>query len=352
MDAVRDPSLEELRQESERTRAQLTETVGHLRAKVGETAAEIKTMVSPAHIKQEIRTYVREERGHLTDTVQRAIRDNPLQAAAIGAAVAYPVWGLLRSIPPPLLMIGAGLFLTTSRGKATVDAAKAKVDAAYRESSEKVAGALGDAKDLISGQSGTATDALSATRANLTEAVRSTVNDITEGAGALRSQVEGKVAGVGVAADSTVSEATGKAKAFGAQTRTAVADFIEQNPVLVASIGAAVGAAIAASVPASEAENRLFAGPRDFVKSKAADLTASGVEKAKQAVASATEEVVNAASSQGLGLEGFKRSVDGVVDGAKSVADRGLESALQGVAPGNKANNQQPQASYSDRSIP
>ena len=77
MDAIREPSVDELRRESERTRAQLTDTVEHLRDKVGETASEIRTMVSPAHIKQEIRTYVREEREHLTETVQRKILRNP-----------------------------------------------------------------------------------------------------------------------------------------------------------------------------------------------------------------------------------------------------------------------------------
>ena len=106
MDAVREPSVEELRRESERTRAQLTETVGHLRDKVGETAGEIKTMISPAHIKQEIRTYVQQEREQITGTVRRQIRENPLQAAAIGAATtlrpeakpAFLSWALTGAI--------------------------------------------------------------------------------------------------------------------------------------------------------------------------------------------------------------------------------------------------------------
>jgi NADP-dependent 3-hydroxy acid dehydrogenase YdfG len=92
MNAIREPSIDELRQESERGRAQLANTVDKLRDKVGDTAAEIKTLVSPAHVKQEIRTYVREEREKLADTIQRKARENPLQAAAIGAAIAYPAF--------------------------------------------------------------------------------------------------------------------------------------------------------------------------------------------------------------------------------------------------------------------
>ena len=149
MDAIREPSVDELRRESERTRAQLTDTVEHLRDKVGETASEIQTMVSPAHIKQEIRTYVREEREHLTETVQRKIRENPLQAAAIGAAIAYPAWGLLRSIPMPLMLIGAGLFLTSSKGKQTVEAAKEKAADAYRQGSDLAGEMLASAQDQV-----------------------------------------------------------------------------------------------------------------------------------------------------------------------------------------------------------
>ena len=57
MASTREPSLEELRQESERNREALASTVGELRDRVGDTATELKTMVSPAHIKQEINGY-------------------------------------------------------------------------------------------------------------------------------------------------------------------------------------------------------------------------------------------------------------------------------------------------------
>ena len=117
MDARTEPSVEELRRESERTRAALAGTVGELREKVVDSAAELKTMVSPAHIKEEIKSYVRDEREHFMQSLDRKVRENPLQAVAVGAALAYPAWGLLRAIPGPLMLIGAGLWLTSSRGK-------------------------------------------------------------------------------------------------------------------------------------------------------------------------------------------------------------------------------------------
>src|SRR4029078_502493 len=102
-------SVEYLRRESERTRAQLVSTVVELREKVGTTAAELKARASPAHIKQEVRTFVREEQRSLLNTVQERIRENPLQAAAVGAMLAYQAWGLLLALRAALLYIGAWL---------------------------------------------------------------------------------------------------------------------------------------------------------------------------------------------------------------------------------------------------
>ena len=116
MDTRQDCTVEELRQRSEANRAQLASTVEELREKVSDTASEVKTLVSPSHIKEEIKTYIREE----SDSLVRKARENPLQAAAVGAAIAYPAWSLLRAIPAPLLLIGAGLWLTGSHGRKTI----------------------------------------------------------------------------------------------------------------------------------------------------------------------------------------------------------------------------------------
>jgi hypothetical protein len=115
--SAREPSVEELREDSERTREALASTIEELREKVGDTAAELKTLVSPTHIKQELKDYVRDERDSLYKSVQRKAQENPLQLAAVGAAIAYPAWGLLRAIPTPLLLISAGLFLTSKKGQ-------------------------------------------------------------------------------------------------------------------------------------------------------------------------------------------------------------------------------------------
>ena len=155
MSATREPSVDQLREQSERSRDALASTVGELRDTIGDAATELKTLISPAHIKQEIKDYVREEREGLVQSLQRRAKENPLQMAAVGAAVAYPACNLLRAIPTPLLLIGAGLFLTSQRGQQSAKELKAKVDDVVQQGTEKVSDLAGtvrsDLEDRIAG---------------------------------------------------------------------------------------------------------------------------------------------------------------------------------------------------------
>lgn len=108
-------SLEEIRRDTERARAGLTETVGQLRATVTDTANDVREKYSPAAIKAEVNNYIKSRGEDLADGVRDSIRNNPVQAVAVGATLAYPLWKIVRSIPTPVLMIGAGLYLAGTR---------------------------------------------------------------------------------------------------------------------------------------------------------------------------------------------------------------------------------------------
>src|SRR3954463_14401756 len=109
-----EPSVAELRRDADRTRAHLTGTVEELRSQVADTATHVRDAVSPATIKRQVKDYVRESSDDMLQSLQRRARENPLQAVAVGAGLAYPLWNLLRAVPAPLLLIGAGLALSRS----------------------------------------------------------------------------------------------------------------------------------------------------------------------------------------------------------------------------------------------
>jgi hypothetical protein len=347
MPPTNEPSVEELRERSERTREALATTVGELRERVGDSAVELKTLVSPTHIKQEIKDYVRGERDSLAKSVQRKARENPLQLAAVGAAIAYPAWGLIRAIPTPLMLIGAGLFLTSKKGQQSAKDAKAKIVGVVREGTERVADLAtsiqSDLEDRVAGAGYGAEelrDTVSSAAGTVVDTARARFHDTTD---AVKNIAGGVANSTNTAADRLVAAASdsaedikGRAATTATNTRDAVITFVNDNALLIAGIGAAVGAFIAASIPASDAENRLFGAGSEKLKSKAREAAAQGIEKAGDIAAEATGSVAAAAAREGLDASGVRQALNSVADSVRTVADRGINTALGATSQPNQ----------------
>src|SRR6478672_8236332 len=98
-------SVEELRRESERSRAELAATVDRLKDSITGTAEDIRHAVSPEHIKSEVSDFVgRKAQTWISDLKDKAL-ENPIQTLAAGAALTLPLMRLARGVPLPLLMI-------------------------------------------------------------------------------------------------------------------------------------------------------------------------------------------------------------------------------------------------------
>lgn len=343
MSSLMEPSVEELREESERSREALAATASELRDRVGDTAAELKTIISPSNIKQKFKDSVREERDSLVKSLQRKAKENPLQLAAVGAAVAYPAWALLRAIPTPLLLIGAGLFLTSKRGQQSAKEVKAKVDELVQQGSERLADRAdsikSDLEDRIAGAKYGAEeirDTVTSAAGTLAEKTRAAFHDAldfpqaTAGDAASKTAATAEKVTAALAGNADLVKNRTSVMATGA--RSAVTKFLNENALLVAGIGAAVGAFIAASIPASEAENRLFGAGSEKLKHKAREAAAHGIEQAGDIVAEAAGSIAAAAAREGLDATGVKQALNTVADSVRAVADRGVDTAL-GTAP-------------------
>lgn len=99
-DANNDRTLNQLEREAERTRAELVSTV-----------EELRDRVSPSNVKEDVKQYARSTGQDFVSNMVEKARENPLQAAAIAAAVAYPTWHMIRTIPLPVLLLGASAVL-------------------------------------------------------------------------------------------------------------------------------------------------------------------------------------------------------------------------------------------------
>ena len=92
-------SLQQLKRETEQTRAGLTDTVEQLKTTVAETASDIRHRISPEVIKAEVSDYIKTRGEQLMSDVSAAARRNPMQAVAVGASIAYPLLRMGRAIP-------------------------------------------------------------------------------------------------------------------------------------------------------------------------------------------------------------------------------------------------------------
>jgi hypothetical protein len=158
MSQTANPSLSELKRETEETRAGLTQTVEQLKTTVSETASDLRQRLSPEAIKAEVSDYVRSRGERIIEDITAAALRNPMQAVAVGASVAYPLLRLARAIPLPVLMVGAGLFFAGSK---TGQSAVQKASDMVSDLSDEVRRRGHDLSDQVGASVVTARDASS-----------------------------------------------------------------------------------------------------------------------------------------------------------------------------------------------
>ena len=370
-------SLQQIKRETEQTRAGLTNTVDQLKTSVAETVSDIRHRISPDVIKAEVSDYIRSRGEQLMNDVTSAARRNPMQAVAVGASIAYPLLRIARAIPLPVLMVGAGLFFAGSKtGKAatqkasdmaadlseemvrrahdlsdqvqdTASTAKNYASDQYERISSAVAGGTDQIKGATNAAGSTiassseklqdravSTAAAVSDRANdlkddglrIVHSAASTVQDIAAGAMAATRSVASSVADTGADAARTI-----KAKASDASDRAGKTIFqtIEQNSLLVAGVGLLVGGLIASALPRSEFEDDLVGDTSSAAKRQVQASASKAFDTAKTAVGEIYDETSRQAEAEGLTTEGIGRAAQDITQRVRRVAEAAVTTAFE-----------------------
>lgn len=350
-------SLDQLERDAERTRADLAHTVEELRSRV-----------SPDALKRDVKDYVNRTSHRLLEDIERKARENPLQALAVGAGLAYPVWRILRSIPAPILLIGAGLALSRqssgsggayrsgygagygaggsggsveqnllNQGREKLDAARASLSDTAQQARAAVSDRAQQASAAVQGAVQSTADKASDTLGQVRSAVSSRVDAVTstvsgaassaaDTASRLASDVAAGVSGAAASSYQGVvdaaSYASEQAVRAGQQTRETFLQTLDRNPLLVGGIGLAIGALIAAAIPVTRQENRLLGETSDEMKRRARELASEGYEAAKDAAEQLYEDTARHAREQGLSADALRESVEELGQKVRTVADR------------------------------
>lgn len=345
-------SLEEIRRDAERARAGLTETVQQLRTSVDKTAGDIRERIAPEAIKSEVSGYLKSRGEAMLDSITEAVRANPLQAVAIGASVAVPALRVIRAIPVPILLVGAGLYLAgTKKGQevarqanditrdlaseagrrarefgselseaasATRDYAADRLDAvsgAFASGASQLRDTADDLQHRAAGvgasisasvhdlrqQAGDAAERLSAQGAAVSAEARRTAQQtaatIGDGVAATASRVRETAEQVAEAGLASAGRARERTVEFGhrasesiEQAGRSLAQTAARNPLLVAGLGVVIGGLIASSLPRSRIEQQWVGPAARDVAEGARDLFERTKDAGVQAFEQATEQ--------------------------------------------------------------
>jgi hypothetical protein len=361
----------------------LTDTVEQLKTSVAETASDIRHRISPDAIKAEVSGYIKTRGEQLLNDLTAAARRNPMQAVAVGASVAYPLLRLVRTIPVPILMIGAGLFFARAKSGQTAtqkasDVASDLSDEAIqraRQIGNQVAESASAAKDYASEQLDRASAAVSGAIDPASRAVdaagatiSSTSQKLQEKAASFGASVADRASdlkdsGIHMSSSATtaVQDAASGAtsagrRAMGAATDAATAarekadDFtertgktifqtIEQNPLLVAGVGLLVGGLIASALPRSEIEDDLVGDASNATKRRAQAATSQGFDAARTVAGEIYDETARQAEKEGLTPDGFGKAAQDITQRVRRVAEAAVTTAFEPSQDENQPSN-------------
>lgn len=327
-------SVEDLRRESEHSRAELATTVDQLKQRITSTAENLRGKASPDHIKSEVSGYISHKTQSWLSALKQQAKDNPMQSIAVGTALALPVLRLARGVPLPLLMIGAGLALSskTVRDRAaeaavpTIDSAREVLD----DAAEHAQSLYGTAKDAVSSAqsqvTGQAHDAQKMAavitddlRSRAAEATSKLTNRLRSGMDAAKDTVERARS----TAKDTATAAKEAAEAAPGMTRRVIGD----NAALVGGLGIAIGAIIAAALPETKTESSVMGKSSDGVKQAARKATQSGFDAVKEATMSAADAAAKSVAEADLGGHAG-RMTQNMADTLKEAADDVVTAAF------------------------
>ncbi|MFN4142135.1 DUF3618 domain-containing protein [Aestuariivirga sp.] len=319
-------SLTDLERQAESSRAELAQTVD-----------ELHNRVSPQTLKEDMRNYARDRSQHMLHSIEARARENPLQAVAIAAGIAYPLWRLIGSVPAPLLMIGAGLALSgrgnshrsTSLGEgyqrpgdpahlhgeeggSIAATAKEKVSNIGHQISEKVSDTISSVRDMATDAKTTASDMLHDTYRSGGEAA----------SGAMRQ-----------ASDSYV------------RTRETMGETIERYPLLVGGLAFAIGSLVASALPVTRQENRLMGRTSEEVRRRTQQVASEGLDQAKTAARNIYETAAAGVKEEGLSPDVARDTVRAASDAVRDAVDQTFENGTMrqpkprpGRSPRNQTN--------------
>lgn len=228
---------------------------------------------------------------NFVNSLNDAIRDNPLAAGLVGAGVC---WMLFSKVRPPALggiadaFTGAASAIGTaaSSGAASVAAGAGKVGSHIADAASQVKDAAGDFVSAVN-----------------------------------PGEVPGIVAEAGETVMAGVRSSAAAGKRYGASAQQVLSENLERQPLLLGAIGLAIGAGIAAAFPSTKIEGELMGEQGSAAREKLQSFAEETKDFAVARAGEVLDAVKDEAKAQGLTPQAAKDAFNDLSQKAKGVAD-------------------------------
>jgi hypothetical protein len=258
--------------------------------------------------------------GDFVNSLQDAVRDNPISAALIGMGV---LWMFMGGSNTSLFGVGGRKSIFRSVGQGAHDVGGVVSDAATRVGSSvgRVADAPAETVSHVSGGIRSVADRGSRTAGQAADAIASAYDATTNVATSAADTISNAATGAAHVVQETGSK-------WGNTVQQNFAELFERQPLLLGAIGVAIGAGIAASIPTTEAENKVMGEASDFVR----DVVSEKATKVREMAGAAVDE----AKEQGLTPEGAGEALRTIGDKLGAVAQTATNPTAKSALRGSK----------------
>jgi hypothetical protein len=308
-------NLSELQRAAEASRADLIHTVDSLQSRV-----------RPSALKEDIKEYVRDTGNSLLNDVERRIRDNPLQAAAIAAGLAFPFWRFVTSIPAPIALIGAGIALT----QRSASSQRRSLSSSRRGTNGSgVSAAISHAADDLSHEMASAADIAKQKINTLTTQSADAVDNAVHSAQVFASVSTTAISDAASHAyDSGVEiaeKATHEVELAFDRTKDRLIKGIEEHPLVAGGVGLLIGAFVASCIPTTSAEASAFGEVSDGLKNQALNAMSEGMGVVKAAAGEVYDSAVAQTTKRGLTSDAVEDLIQQVGDKVQSAGHEAID---------------------------
>jgi ElaB/YqjD/DUF883 family membrane-anchored ribosome-binding protein len=251
--------------------AQLESEAGRTRGRIEETLSELRDRLSPGSLTEELLGYASENGGaDFVRNLGRQVADNPLPVAVIGIGLGW-------------LMVSQTLSSGGTRRKRVSFNERAKrTDAMTNFERDRQTGTGGSTTDGSSEQSGVygrATEAL---------------GDARERASDMMDRARETTSGAYDRVSRSMSSAMDSVSSAMPNTRS-IANFMQEEPMVLAGVGIALGAIIGAMIPSTDVEERYLGPTAEAAREQARAAAREQWERGKEMAAEGWDEAKDAA---------------------------------------------------------